>query len=515
MRTPAKILLVDDNSSNLLTLEAILGDSDYHLFPVLSGAAALELLQVHAFSVILLDVNMPHMDGFQLAAAIRKRSLTTPIIFLTAFDSDRETIEKAYALGAIDYLVKPFFPAILRAKVAAFVEFVQLRWELERRVEERTKALEASNAALQEADRRKDDFLAMLGHELRNPLAPIRGAVELLRLVDSDDKNLIKCREIIHRQVQNLSRLVDDLLDVSRITRGKIALRKDRFRIQDAVTQAIEAVQLQVKHKQQKLMVSIDAEPLYVLGDLVRLTQVFMNLLGNACKFTDPGGRITLTLAREEENAVVRVADNGIGITPDLLPRIFDLFTQGSVSAARTDGGLGIGLTLVKSLVEMHGGTVVAASQPGKGSEFVVTLPLAAISSGPATPLVQRPKASTVRRRVLVVDDNRDAANILAIQLEIDGHEVEKAFSGPEATQKALAFQPEVVFLDIGLPGMDGYEVASFIRKSAMAVPLLVAITGYGQEADKETALQRGFDAHLTKPADPVTVARIASTLRP
>jgi PAS domain S-box-containing protein len=376
--------------------------------------------------------------------------------------------------------------------------------------------------ALQEADRRKDEFLAMLAHELRNPLAPISNAVQLMRMLGPEDTNLRRARDMIDRQVQHLARLVDDLLDVSRITRGKITLQKEPVELAAVIARAVETSRPLIDARRHTLTVTLPPEPVRVEADATRLAQVVSNLLHNAAKFTEEGGHIGLHAERAGAGAVVRVCDSGTGIAADLLPHVFGLFTQGDRSLARSEGGLGIGLTLVKSLVELHGGTVTAHSGgPGRGSEFVVHLPLPqrlevrgqkSGGGGDRAPSSPTPDLQdrAAGRRVLVVDDNADAAESLAVLLRLEGHEVRTAHDGPAALEAARGFRPEVVVLDIGLPRMDGYEVARRLRAEAgLADALMVALTGYGQEEDRRRAEAAGFDAHLIKPADPAALQGI------
>jgi PAS domain S-box-containing protein len=651
----ASILLVDDTPANLVALEAVLGGLGHHLVKATSGEEALRLLLDRDFAVVLLDVRMPGLDGFATAKLIRgrERSRHTPIIFVTAYDDHRLSVEQAYALGAVDYLVKPLVPAVLRAKVAGLVDLFsekeaarrqagqfrllvqetvdyaifmldpegriatwnagaerikgyraneiigqhfsrfypqeaidrgwpaeelrratadgrfedegwrlrkdgtrfwanvvitalrdeagrlrgfskvtrdlterrkreealrQLHRDLERRVEERTAALEAANAALRAAARQKDEFLAMLAHELRNPLAPIRHAVQIVQMPDAGRRALERAGGVIGRQVNHLSRLVDDLLDVSRITRGKVTLRKERVDLAPVVAQAVETSRPLIEARGHELTVELPRQPVCVEGDATRLAQVLANLLNNSAKYTPDGGHLGLTVEAGPGEAVVRVRDDGVGITAELLPQVFDLFTQGGRSLARSEGGLGIGLAMVKSLVEMHGGSVVGRSDgPGRGSEFVVRLPTVPPSpseaaddggSGHSSP------PSSPPRRVLIVDDNADAADILAMLLRVGGHDVRTAHDGPAALETAAAFRPEVVLLDIGLPLMDGYQVARRLREQDGAKQaLVVALTGYGQEEDRRRAEEAGFDAHLVKPTDPAALQRLVASL--
>jgi PAS domain S-box-containing protein len=357
---------------------------------------------------------------------------------------------------------------------------------------------------LRDADRRKDEFLAMLAHELRNPLAPIRNAVTMMALAEDDREAQRWSREVIDRQVQHLSSLVDDLLDVGRITQGKITLTKAPLSVRTFLTAAVEASHPLIAARKHRLEVALPEEMLWVEGDPTRLAQVISNLLNNAAKYTPEGGHIRLSVGRDGDEAVIRVKDSGEGIAPEMLPRVFDLFSQASQSIDRSEGGLGIGLTLVKRLVEMHGGTVEARSDGlGHGSEFVVRLPLLR-SEVPVTPPPGGEAPGPGRpRRILVVDDSRDSADTLARLLRRLGHEVEVAYEGPSAYAAAVALVPDIVLLDIGLPGMDGYEVARRLRaEPSLDGVCLVALTGYGSEADRRRSTAVGFDTHLVKPVE-------------
>ncbi|MGH8728386.1 MAG: chemotaxis protein CheB [Burkholderiales bacterium] len=381
-------------------------------------------------------------------------------------------------------------PFILLA-IEDITEHKQLEQALHRRVEE-----------LATADRRKNEFLAMLAHELRNPLAPLKMAGDILKNPAVDAATAERTREIMERQIRNMSRMIDDLLDASRITSGKTELRKEEVELNSILSRALQSVQHQIAERGQKIAVSLSAEPVYLKADPIRLEQVFGNLLHNASKFTSVNGHIELNSHLDTGQAVVHIRDEGIGISQEMLPHVFDLFAQGDRSLDRAQGGLGIGLTVVKSLVELHGGSVAAHSAGLKqGSEFVVRLP---VSSGVERAAGQRAFVSPAApRRILVVDDNVDAAESLHTLLSMDGHDVRTAHDGPAALEAAAAFQPEVVVLDIGLPGMNGYEVARRLRwQPGFAETVLIALTGYGQTEDRRLANEAGIDHHLTKPAN-------------
>jgi PAS domain S-box-containing protein len=370
-------------------------------------------------------------------------------------------------------------------------------------------------ADLSEADRRKNEFLAMLAHELRNPLAPISNAVHVLRLGSSDVKAIHSASEMLERQVAQMSRLVDDLLDTSRITRGKIELRTERIELAPVLRQAVDAARSLYTSMHHQLTLTLPPDPVYLEADPTRLAQIVGNLLNNACKFTERGGHISLTVERDGNQVVIRVRDNGIGIAAEQLPRVFEMFMQVDTSLERSRGGLGIGLTLVKTLVEMHGGTVdVRSDGLGHGSEFIVRLPVLVETAKPVSkPTVGKP-TPTARRRVLIVDDNQDGAESLAMLLEIAGHETNTANDGLEAIEAAERFRPDAVLLDIGLPKLNGYEVCRRIREQPWGRNmLLVAVTGWGQEEDRHRSREAGFNTHIVKPVDHDVVLQVLASL--
>ena len=747
------ILLVDDNPHNLLALESMLADLGENLVKARSGREALKLLLDQDFALILMDIRMPGMDGYEAAELIRarERSRHIPIVFLTAHSMSEPQVFKGYSVGAVDFLLKPIVPEILKSKVTVFVELFkkseqvkrqaqllreaeqrdnekklfeakrkfeqdllreemdqerrlseamsQRADELERSIVERERAEEAlrrsnerltllaetanrlllgarpqefmgslfqrlsshlhlelylnylvheedrmlrldshgglpedaaetlgwvafgegvsgavalgrgaiiaedvqastdpSKASLRalgvtafacyplladgrllgtfsfgtrrrpsfhsdelqvmqvvcdqvamamerarlivelqkraeelaNADRRKDEFLAMLAHELRNPLAPIMNAVHLLNHDDSKN-DVVRKRAIAttERQVRHMIRLVDDLLDVSRITNGKIQLRKQTVTLEAVVEHAVQTSRPVLEDRRHELTILLPSEPVELWVDPTRLAQVIANLLNNAGKYTDPGGLISLICERQEDEVVIRVKDTGIGLAPDMLARAFDMFVQSERGADRSQGGLGLGLTLVRRLVEMHGGTVLALSDGvGLGSEFVVRLPIETVTAkmaavkvngatvdgpgsdgsgppwAPSVPAPPPPPPSAALR-ILVVEDNDDIRETLKDLLEMCGHHVDVAEDGSSGVERTLFLRPDVALIDIGLPGLDGYQVAERIRAEMPdAGTRLIALTGYGQPDDKRRALEAGFNAHLVKPVD-------------
>ncbi len=355
-----------------------------------------------------------------------------------------------------------------------------------------------------EQDRRKDEFLALLAHELRNPLAPLRNGLQVMRLAQGDANTVVNAQEMMERQLGHMVRLIDDLLDVSRISRNKMELRRSRVLLADVISSAVETARPAIDAAGQRLTISLPPETVHLDADLTRLAQVVGNLLTNSAKYTDPGGRIWLTAMREGAHVSFVVRDTGIGIPADALPRIFDMFSQVDRSIERSAGGLGIGLALVKALVEMHGGSVAAASPgQGGGSTFTVRLPVLEYATESPLPPVDEDgrRASGIRRRVLVVDDNHDAANSMAIMLGLAGDEVRTAFNGIEAVEVAETFQPHVILMDVGMPRLNGYEAARRIRKQPWARSvIIIALTGWGQESDKTRSREAGCDGHLVKP---------------
>jgi signal transduction histidine kinase len=587
-RAGSEILLVDDNPANLLAIEAALGDLALGVQRAHSGSEALRLLLERDFALILLDVNMPAMNGFDTAKLIRerKRSRHTPIIFVTAYSREDADVLAAYEMGAVDFLFKPIVPEMLRAKASVFVELQRRtaevarqadllraherllheqrlqeerrRWEeasLRRQRDEAQRAAEAltrkaqelaatieakeriehelihSNQELAAADRRKDEFLAVLAHELRNPLAPLVTGLALcdrgLRASIIDVDRLQQTRATMERQVRYLARLVDDLLDVSRIHSGKIELRKEIVSLADVIEQATAAVRPALQERKHQLITTLPKHPVQLRADVVRLTQVLANLLTNAIRYTDEGGRIELACTSDGEWLEARISDNGRGIPANLLPQIFGMFVQERAGG----GGLGLGLTLVERLVELHGGMVSAHSDgPGTGATFNVRIPLGVEiadllesvgePSGPnglyhgANGSSGQPESPALS--VVLVEDNADIRETMSELLTVWGHTVQVAHDGPSGVELILRVKPDLALVDLGLPGFDGYTVATEIRKQHSPDGLrLVAMSGFGQEADKRRSKEVGFNAHLVKPADTAALMKVLTSAAP
>jgi signal transduction histidine kinase/DNA-binding response OmpR family regulator len=675
MEEKVNILVVDDLPDKRLAFGEVLDDLDENLILVASGAEALRELLEREFAVIVLDVNMPDIDGIETAELIRKHGRTshTPIIFVTAYADEMQT-ERGYELGAVDYILTPVVPAILRSKVRVFVDLYRaqrraakvaraeagraaaeaarrssdlialasrelaaslnlessmdsllevlvptvggcalLAVEADRRSVVRyrqdhqpTRPLEgwspvpatlrramtevqsggyalevrvdsagtngqwpellrfahvlplnvgernigvlaigvpspevgplderglleiATRAAiafdnaqlynsleremarakdaeerLQQASRRKDEFLAMLSHELRNPLAPIVTAAQVLGKIAPSDARIAWVREVIERQVTHLAGLVDDLLDVSRITQGKITLHREAVELGKVIEHSLEIVRPLVDSKRHALAIHTPDTPIWVFGDFSRLSQIFSNVLHNAAKYTSDGGSIELTVNVDNGSVAVRVRDNGIGIDAQFLPHVFEVFTQGYRGLDRSQGGLGVGLAVVRRLVELHQGEVNVTSEgAGSGTEVSVRLPCIS-EVVPHAGIQATPATRQGGKRILVVDDNADAAESIAVFMRMEGHDVKTVTDAMQALGCFEAFAPEVAIIDIGLPGMNGYELAASIRANEAATPpLMIALTGYGQAEDFDRSRDAGFDHHFVKPAD-------------
>lgn len=614
------MLIVDDTEASRYSLRRMLELAQFSVHEAVTGQAAIEKAAQNP-DLIILDVQLPDMSGYEVCEILKAdpRTAPIPVLHLSASFTESENRSQGLERGADGYLTYPIEPrelvanirALLRAREAeqlalgyarqwqatfdaiqdgvALVDgdgtFVRCnlamarlagqpvnamlgrnchdlfsipaadspltrmlqtgaRQKAEMLVEGRWLHIAADPVAgdprsrahgvlnisdvserhetqaelqrradrLMEMDRRKDEFLAMLAHELRNPLAPIRNAVEVLRRAPENRVLSAQSLDVIARQVGHMARLIDDLLDVSRITRGRIQLRTEQVDLVRIIDRAVETLRPPLRERAHTLRCSLPPTPLMVAGDPTRLEQVIANLLHNAIKYTDPGGKIDLTLERQGADALLRVRDSGIGMTPDVLARVFDLFMQADGSLARSQGGLGIGLTLSKTLVELHrGGITVASDGPGKGSEFTVRLPILCDAPSCETSPPAAPRNGTsVRRRVLIVEDNVDSANMLETLLRLHGHEVLSAADGAAALTVMDTFVPDLVLLDIGLPGMDGFQVAEQIRsrKSGRNI-VLIALTGYGQEADRRRSAEAGFDYHFVKPIDLEELAQL------
>ncbi|MGE5526098.1 MAG: response regulator [Rhodospirillaceae bacterium] len=697
----SSILVVDDRTENILVLRSMLEELGQNIVAVHSGEEALKMLLKQEFAVILLDVNMPGMDGLETAGYIRQRRKTmhTPIIFLTAYIEEMHTA-KGYSLGAVDYIMTPVMPEVLRTKVKVFVQLHQMQRQVEREAENRvalaheqaaraaaeesrrrsaflaeashllsssldvdttakslarfvvpfladlggialgqqdgetpfvavswvdpddahhchdsvldkiddrvlvqaisealssgetrlvddiegtttlihdrrpaqegytpepplalrriavlpllargrtlgtlllgmaspdrtfdTLTLELAGdlagrvaisldncmlyARIQEQDQRKNEFLAMLAHELRNPLAPIRNAVQLLDAPHPDPARLSWATRVLERQSRQLVRLVDDLLDVARITQGQITLKSERVDVAAVLSMAVETCSTVIGDRHHELSVHPPARPLTLRGDAARIAQVLSNLLNNAAKYTDPGGRISISAQAADDDVVFTVRDNGVGIRPEMLAKIFDLFTQADRSLDRSQGGLGVGLTIVQRIVDLHGGTVRALSDGlGKGSEFIVRLPRA-MEEPPPQAGASRELGPDGRRSILIVDDYVDSAETIATLLRGEGHTVHVCHDGPSALRMARELKPDAILLDIGLPGMSGFDVAKLLRAHEETQDcLIVALSGYGQSADYELSRRAGFDHHLVKPAELAMLREVLDSTR-
>jgi signal transduction histidine kinase len=523
------ILVVDDNDTNLVAIEAALLPLGRKLVLARSGVEALARLLEQDFALIILDVAMPGMDGFETARLVRSRARNraTPIIFITGLSWQDDEILKGYELGAFDFLTKPVRPEVLRAKATVFIELQQRTLELHDKAQELREAqaraherelsmqrkrfeaesLERQVAQMADIDRRKDEFLAILAHELRNPLQPLQTAVELMEAAQ-DTPVPERVRGIIQRQVTHIGRLVDDLLDVARFQTGKLEIRREVTSVETVLDEALSDLRDAANQRKHTVNVSSEGPAPWVNGDPTRLVQIFSNLLSNAIKYTNPGGTIDLHRSIDGDHVVVRITDNGRGIPDSLLPRIFDMFVQ-ERTTPDGKGGLGLGLGLVRRLVELHGGTVSAHSDgTDKGATFEVRLPL-------ASEKLQRyrqpnsPKTNERRLRAVVCDDAADLRELVADLLRMKGHEVTVVEDGPSAVRAISAEKPDVALIDIGLPDMDGYEVARTIRRDMTDHRVrLIAMTGYGQATDRATALQAGFDAHIVKPASADKIMR-------
>jgi signal transduction histidine kinase len=524
MSTPVDILLVDDEARNLDALEAILTDPSYVLHRAGDADLALKLLLEHDVAAIVLDIKMPGVSGFELAKIIKntKRFRETPIVFLTAYLVDDEDVIAGYGAGGVDYLTKPVNPQILRHKIAVFADLyrktrelatvnaklARLNEGLEERVKERTTELERSEAALRSAAHQKDEFLAVLAHELRNPLAPLRTGLDLLLhyQLTAPPPPVARTLAAMNRQLDHIVRLIDDLLDVSRISRGLLDLKRDRVDLTAVVTSTVEAVRPWFDRRGQTLSVELPAL-LNAYADPTRVAQVVTNLLHNATKFTPERGTIRLELVADGDAALLRVIDSGAGILPEQLNRVFDMFARIPRPGITTEPGLGIGLSLARRLAEMHGGSLNASSDgEGRGTTFTLRIPLALPADVGADIPASGPHSEerTTPLDIVVVEDNDDIAVGLKDWLEVLGHRVAVARDGHSGIDCISRSRPQLVLCDLGLPGLDGIEVCRLVRKLPTdAQPVMVALTGWGREDDLRRTKEAGFDHHLVKPVSP------------
>ncbi|HYX83320.1 MAG TPA: response regulator [Gemmatimonadales bacterium] len=533
------ILLVDDQPANLGALEATLESTGCRFVLAKSADEALLALLHEDFAAIVLDIRMPGMSGFELASMIKRRQRTrqVPILFLTARMLDQQDELRGYSVGAVDYLTKPLDPQILRAKIAVFIELFRkrralsrLNMELQRQIGERQRmsdALQRANAeleqrvsertaALAEAARRKDEFIATLAHELRNPLSALRTATEALRLKCPDNVDVSALQGVFDRQVRQLTRLTNDLLDISRITRDKLTLQRTRVAVREIIDSAMDTVRPLIEKHGQSVNVAVPPEPICVDGDSARLSQVVGNLLDNASRYSSDGARIELTVTISGPHVLITVADKGAGIDRELLARIFEPFVQGRETRRTSDdGGLGIGLALARRLTELHGGSLTAYSAGrGRGSEFVVQLPILGPSpdqskANTTAAASARPLPPLPRQRVLIIEDNRDTAAMMDMMLKEWGQHTRVVHDGNAALDIANEFQPQVVLLDVGLPNLHGYEVARRLRQQSWAQgTFIVAITGWGLEHDRHSEAA-GIDVRMLKPVDPDVLRKL------
>nr|WP_255672032.1 response regulator [Corallococcus sp. AS-1-6] len=505
----ATVLHVNDTPASLYLGTFSLRQAGYHVLEAVTGEEALGVAFASRPDVIVLDVKLPDMSGYEVCRLLKEdpRTCEIAIIHTSATFITAEKKVAGLRAGADVYLTQPFDPEELIATVNSVLRL--------RRVER--EAL-ANAARLEEADRKKDEFLAMLAHELRNPLAAISLAVQMLGQKDSNGLSEADThrRDIIERQVKHLRHLVDDLLDVSRITRGKYSLRRGRLDLNTVLQHSLAAARPVMEERGLLLRESLPTEPCWVDGDRTRLEQVFINLLDNAAKYSPAGSTVTVSAHGSDDSRVrVSVQDTGIGLRPEDQERIFELFAQLDAGLARSRGGLGIGLTLVRNLVEEHGGHVEAFSEgPGRGSTFTVTLSLLTDDVRPEAPL-ERIEPSRGEWRILLVDDNPDAREGLCEMLQMWGHTVAVAADGAEALRMATPGTYDVIILDIGLPGLDGFQVARELRGRMVSDAHIIALTGYGTPEDRARSEDAGFDLHLVKPVELVEISRVLAQLEP
>lgn len=514
LTAPVTLLLVDDEPRTLDALEAILAHADYHLLRATDAEAALRLLMQHDVAAIILDIKLPGVSGFELARIIQgtTRFRQIPILFLTGCMVDPKDMIAGYAAGAVDYLTKPLDPQILQHKVAVFTDLyrktralAELNEKLEQRVSERTAELERSETALRLAARQKDEFLAILAHELRNPLAPLRTGLDLL-LRAEPAPSLDRTLAAMNRQLDHMVRLIDDLLDVSRINTGKLELRKEPIDLAEIIDRAIDGVSAMFERRRQVIAVDTPGS-VVVVADAVRIVQLIGNLLHNAAKYSPEGGTVRVTLARDDGRALVQVIDSGVGLQPEEHDRIFQMFARIDRPAPSSERGLGVGLALARNLAAMHGGTLtVESAGPGRGATFTLALPAAACPDAPTSCASDAaPGAGRAPRlRVVLIEDDDDIADTMGDWLQLLGHHVAIARRGAAGLRLVRDTHPDVVLCDLGLPDMDGLAVCRAVRQLEIAAqPTMIAVTGWGRTDDLERTKQAGFDDHLVKPVKP------------
>lgn len=526
---PITILLVDDDARNLDALEAILADPGYRLIRALDADSALRQLLENDVAAIVLDIKMPGVSGFELAGLIKgtKKFRQIPLLFLTAYMVDEKDVLTGYVSGAVDYLTKPVNPAILRHKVAVYAELfrktralAELNDRLEARVMERTAELARSEAALRDADAQKDRFLATLAHELRNPLAPLRTGLDLLLRSPDRPANSERVLGAMNRQLDHMVRLLDDLLDIARITRGTLEVRKELVDLASVIQRAVEMTSPHLVRRNQSVAFSWGDAPLSVQVDPTRIAQIVANLLNNASKHSPAGARVTIRTQSSAEGVSIQVIDEGAGIAADRLPRVFEMFTKIESDSPHPNDGLGIGLALSKSLARLHGGTLTAESAgPGKGSTFTLTIPgrapeaVAQVVTPPATEAAVG-KGSSGSLRIVVVEDNEDSAEMLSTWLEFLGHHAIVARDGLQGVSVIKQSHPDVVLCDIGLPGMNGVDVCKQVVGEMPSPPVMVALTGWGAEGDRARTEAAGFRHHLVKPVDLDKLRAVLESIR-
>ena len=526
MTAPVDILLVDDEPRNLSALEAILADPGYRLLLAEDADTALKHLLANDVAAIVLDIKMPGVSGYELARMIKntKRFRDTPIVFLTAHMVNDQDIIAGYGAGGVDYLTKPVNTQILRHKIGVFAELyrktrelasvnaelARLNESLEERVSERTRELERSEAALREASAQKDEFLAVLAHELRNPLAPLRTGIDLLLRKQASQPQAGNERTLaaMNRQLDHLVRLIDDLLDVSRISRGLLELKRERIDLGALVEATVDSVRPWFEKRRQALSTSV-APGLFAFADPTRVAQVLTNLLHNATKFTPEGGSVRVELVRSGEKAVLSVIDSGAGVGPEQQARVFEMFTRITRAGLAAEPGLGIGLALARHLAEMHGGTLTLASEgEGRGAAFSLSIPASGDSDAIARDVESGSRTvSTAPLEIVVVEDNDDIAEVLRDWLSDLGHRVSVARDGESGVELIRTTRPELVICDLGLPKLDGLGVCREVRTLPQeAQPTMVALTGWGREDDLRLSREAGFDQHLVKPVAPAAL---------